>query len=206
MCIAWPTLRMRHSQAPPLHPCPPTVCQRAPVLQCVKHNRGQGCTECNQQGQCIKCVGPESFLHNGACAPCNALTDRCARCTKTGACKACEDGWALQAGKCVPCTDPLCSACSSPGRCTLCKTVLDESVRNSPTLYIDSKGRCQQVRLWLWPRPSVHRSCKVIKDLIHKTQGSSQLNATAGLVPPLLLKLLHAVLAAILISERQGVR
>ena len=85
-----------------------------------------------------------NFLRNGACAPCNALTDRRTKCTKTGVCKACEDGWALESGECVPCTDPLCLACSSQTGAHVANPTWT-SLPSIPPPSLDSEGHCCQV-------------------------------------------------------------
>ena len=121
-----------------VHPC--ITC-----LQCEKHLRDNGCEACDETGQCTRCTVGSSFLRNGACAPCDALTDGCSSCTRKGKCRKCRDGYTLRGKRCVPCTafGRLCAACSKWGRCLRCQPTVDDSP-NSPTVYL-SKGICKQV-------------------------------------------------------------
>jgi hypothetical protein len=49
-------------------------------------------------------------------------------------------------GRCVPCQDKLCKVCPTPDKCIACKFNLDEAKPNTPTIFLDSRGRCRQVR------------------------------------------------------------
>ena len=88
---------------------------------------------------------------------CDGLVEHCNECTAKGKCTACEDGFHLRGGKCVPCDriDPLCEYWESTPVCSKrCATCTSWGPNNTAT-YLDGNGRCRQVT----PMPTVTGAC-----------------------------------------------
>ncbi|KAL4430662.1 hypothetical protein ABPG75_005918 [Micractinium tetrahymenae] len=103
---------------------------------CVQCNAGDGCIACagNKPTKCTKCAVTTSkrglFVDaKGACQSCKDAN--CATCLdKSGQCKACLPGYALQGSRCIACGAGMvevrgrckrcpanCQSCASPASC-----------------------------------------------------------------------------------------
>ena len=104
------------------------------------------------------CADANRLHPTGSFMPqCDGLVEHCNACTAKGKCTACQDGFHLSGGKCVPCdrVDPLCEYWESTPVCSKRCARCTPSGPNNTATYLDWNGRCRQVT----PMPAVTGAC-----------------------------------------------
>jgi len=88
------------------------------------------CAKCTGNNDCSACFSG-SFWNVDKCSKC---VDGCADCSNQDTCNACADGFYGDSnGKCIPCSNPLCSKCTS----TTCLDCVKGSFLNAGTSQCD---------------------------------------------------------------------